>query len=88
VLTATAPPCTDSFEEQKDTNARGADLNAGLNTEQCKAKCLTITSCVGFDFDGNCWIHNNSVAFAQTASAPGVSHWKRVTNCGKQFLTK
>ena len=56
--------CTeDTFQMFANTNADGATRDSASDTvDECKAKCLSQTDCVGFDFTSSnqCWIHTNA----------------------------
>ena len=84
--------CTeDSFKSTTNKNAKGATGYNRNSVEACRSQCLSLASCVAFDFDSisagdKCWIHTDNVKANILSDAPGVTHYLREkcqTSAGK-----
>ena len=73
--------CDSTFRIYPSMSASGGDRSSAANTiPKCKAACLELDTCVGFDFnikDSTCWLHDDKNNFKNTADDGDADQYRR-----------
>lgn len=58
-----------------NTNQLNGQQTSDATVAGCQASCIANAACLGFDWDGRCWLAGPWSGAMQSGGAPGVTHY-------------